>query len=245
MGEGYLRSVGLSAKECKNAGFSAEDCKGTGFSVKECKEVGFSAEECKQAGFTVNDLVHAKFPIADITSAFGLRKMSGKDDPERRVGARVLCERKMGKVKTLIPNLSTNPKSVGYMYFSISNDDGTTTMSMNEVNPPEKARSYSSVWDNNAVGTGHARSTLGSPQAWSAKENNTRQWMVIDLGRRVTVSGLVISGRGRSCQGQKVTRVKVFVGDSNRPGTAHQGTFQFSQCSDCGEYDCHTKNESE
>ena len=30
------------------------------------------------------------------------------------------------------------------------------------LDPPEDSRQYSSVWDNNAVGTGHARSTLGS-----------------------------------------------------------------------------------
>jgi hypothetical protein len=36
------------------------------------------------------------------------------------------------------------------------------------LNPTEANRSYSSVYLNDAVGTGNARSTLDSAQAWSA-----------------------------------------------------------------------------
>ena len=32
------------------------------------------------------------------------------------------------------------------------------------LDPPEDSRQYSSVWNNDAIGTGHARSTLGSAQ---------------------------------------------------------------------------------
>jgi len=39
------------------------------------------------------------------------------------------------------------------------------------VNPLEKDRSYSSVWAGDGIGTGHARSMIGSPQAWSAQHN--------------------------------------------------------------------------
>ena len=103
-----------------------------------------------------------------------------------------------------------------------------------DLNPPEASRSYSSVYVNNAIGTGHARSTLGSEQAWSAQHNNHDQWMVIDTGKQTFVFGVIVQGRGRSAQGQKVTRVAVSVGN------ARDGPW-----TECGEYDCHTSNEHE
>ena len=49
-----------------------------------------------------------------------------------------------------------------------------------EVNPPEEARRYSFVWNDDTPGTGHGRSCLGSPQAWSTRCNK-EQWCVLDL----------------------------------------------------------------
>jgi len=66
------------------------------------------------------------------------------------------------------------------------------------LNPPESARSYSSVWDNNRIGTGHARSKLDSVQAWSAGRNDGNQWMTIDLGSTQDVRGVVTQGRRTS-----------------------------------------------
>ena len=97
-----------------------------------------------------------------------------------------------------------------------------------DANPPESARSYSTVHGGNAIGTGHARSMLDSGQAWSAQHNNHDQWMVIDAGSSTTVRGIIVMGRGHSAQNQKVTRVRVHVSeDRNGPW------------SDCGEHDCH------
>ena len=62
-------------------------------------------------------------------------------------------------------------------------------------NPVENKRSYSSVHDNNAIGTGHAQSMLDSGQAWSAKTNAVDQWMQIDLGALKPVTGVVTQGR--------------------------------------------------
>ena len=60
---------------------------------------------------------------------------------------------------------------------------------------PENKRSYSSVWDNSPIGTGHARSTIDSPQAWSAKTNQPGEWIQFDLGQERTVAGTVIQPR--------------------------------------------------
>ena len=52
-----------------------------------------------------------------------------------------------------------------------------------EVNPLESSRSYSSVWGDDAVGTGHARSMLDSDQAWSAGSFSVgEEWMSIPGG---------------------------------------------------------------
>ena len=70
-------------------------------------------------------------------------------------------------------------------------------------NPPESARSYSSVWDNNAVGTGHAQSMLGSPLAWVAGvglADSFSEWMQIDLGKPMPVRGVVVQRRHDSDQ---------------------------------------------
>ncbi len=75
------------------------------------------------------------------------------------------------------------------------------------VNPAESARSYSSVWDNNAVGTGHARSMLDSAQAWSALTSTVGQYMTISLGSVQTVTGVVTQGRPQG--NQFVTSYKV------------------------------------
>jgi len=78
------------------------------------------------------------------------------------------------------------------------------------VNPPESARSYSSVYDNQRAGVGHARSMLGSGQAWSAAHNRKNEWMQIDLGAVRCVAGVVTNARGGiSHTYQRVTEYKV------------------------------------
>ncbi|CAK0892173.1 unnamed protein product, partial [Prorocentrum cordatum] len=82
------------------------------------------------------------------------------------------------------------------------------------VNEPENKRAYSSVWGNNKVGTGHARSTLDSYQAWSSRYNSIGQWMQMDLGATKTVRGVVTQGRWRSSQW--VTSYQVSVSEDGR-----------------------------
>merc|ERR1719356_1796341 len=67
--------------------------------------------------------------------------------------------------------------------------------SCSTLNKPENQRTYSSVWGNNKIGTGHARSALDSVQAWSSKGNSKGQWMQMDLGSTMKVSGVVTQGR--------------------------------------------------
>ena len=81
---------------------------------------------------------------------------------------------------------------------------------LEEFNPPEMYRSYSSVFADSATGTGHAQSMLDSPQAWSAAIPITgEQWMQIDLGAVLMVGGVVT--QGRSDVPDHVTRYRVEV----------------------------------
>ena len=71
--------------------------------------------------------------------------------------------------------------------------DETTSRLMN---PPELSRSYSSVYGNQLVGTGHARSMIDSAQAWSAGHTRNGEWLLLDLESDVFVGGLAMQGRG-------------------------------------------------
>ena len=88
-------------------------------------------------------------------------------------------------------------------------DQWTLGVIFQSVNPPEGDRTYSSVWRDNAIGTAHARSMLDSPQAWSARTNAAGQWMRIDAGEVVPVSGVRAQGRNGSASHQKVTAFTV------------------------------------
>ena len=79
----------------------------------------FRSKDCKEAGYSVEDIVLAGFSSSDIVRAFGLRKLEREDDSERRVGARVLCEGKLGKItKHQFSNYIWN-------FIQITYDDGT------------------------------------------------------------------------------------------------------------------------
>jgi len=60
---------------------------------------------------------------------------------------------------------------------------------------PESSRSYSTVWGGNAIGTGHAASTIDSSQAWSSQTNAVGQYMTIDLGEIKNVAGVAMQPR--------------------------------------------------
>ena len=65
------------------------------------------------------------------------------------------------------------------------------------VNPEEAAREYSSVLHSHPKGVGNARSSLDSDFVWVPQTNDAAEWMVIDLGKPETVSGVVTQGRWR------------------------------------------------
>ena len=94
---------------------------------------------------------------------------------------------------------------------------------------PETQRSYSSVYANQAIGTGHARSTIDSPQAWSAAHSNVHQHVTLDLGSAKKVAGVLTQGRTDCCN-QYVKSFKVdYSNDNSNWNNVDNGvTFQHS-----------------
>ena len=65
------------------------------------------------------------------------------------------------------------------------------------LNPPDIARSYSSVLSqktHGVLGRAFARSRLDSLQGWVPKESKPGEWIEIDLGRVTTICGIVSQG---------------------------------------------------
>ena len=127
--------------------YSAKDCKAAGYSAGDCKAAGYSAKDCEAAGYSLEDIVSA-FDLkgtSDIVRAFGLRKLERKDDSERRVGARVLCEGKLGKITEARDGNVWNLIKIAY-------DDGTKNKAMFGggylvfTNRPDWSGSTEDVW---------------------------------------------------------------------------------------------------
>jgi len=84
------------------------------------------------------------------------------------------------------------------------------TMRISTLDPPENSRTYSSVYGNNEIGTGHARSMITSQHGWSAKVNDMNQWMHLDAGSVVdSIDGLMVANRGDKQWSEVVTEIAV------------------------------------
>ena len=73
---------------------------------------------------------------------------------------------------------------------------------------PETLRSASSVYNGEAIGTGHGRGRLDSTQGWSSQHNTVGQWYQIDNGVVDTIMGIAIKGRNDHSQRVKTFKVQ-------------------------------------
>ena len=77
-------------------------------------------------------------------------------------------------------------------------------------NPPETSRSASSVYNDNAIGTGYGRGRLDSEQGWSTKNKVIGEWYQINNNRVAIISGISIHTRkDYSYNTQRVESFKV------------------------------------
>jgi hypothetical protein len=87
------------------------------------------------------------------------------------------------------------------------------------LDPDETSRSYSSVWNGDDIGTGHARSCLFSPQAWNSIIEDLTPWVILDAGKDIdSVAGIVVGSRRYhedSQVQQWVTKLSVDISNNN------------------------------
>ena len=74
---------------------------------------------------------------------------------------------------------------------------------------PDTSRSASSVYADDPIGTGYGKGSLGSIQAWSAKNNVIGEWYQIDNGKVGKISGIAMRGRANTDQWVKTFKVMV------------------------------------
>ena len=114
------------------------------------------------------------------------------------------------------------------------------------VNPPQSARSFSSVWTNQGKGATCNKSLLGTDAsygaAWCAGTSSVGQWMQMDLGSVKTVAGIVTQRRGDSNGSQYVSSVKVKVSSNGSVWSDVDGgnTFSNQFVHDSAHYQRHT-----
>merc|ERR1719460_2063311 len=95
------------------------------------------------------------------------------------------------------------------------NTAGVPAVPLYYSNPPESARTYSNIWENNKPGVRHGRSCLDGPQGWSALHKKAGEWMQIDMGKVLTVAGTVLQGRKDMNQYLKTYTVATSVDGKN------------------------------
>ena len=94
----------------------------------------------------------------------------------------------------------------------------------NILNPPEEKRSYSSIYGNNNIGTGHARSMLYSPQSWTPQSTIKGEYMTIDLEENKIVIGIITQGRQNKKQYVKTYKVSTSIDGINYNFITQTGT---------------------
>jgi len=113
-----------------------------------------------------------------------------------------------------IPNKDTNGNAIDYLEkhktkctnFKYEVEGANATRILKDT--PETSRSASSVYNGEAIGTGHGRGRLDSEQAWSSQHNTVGQWYQIDNGVVDTIMGIAIKGRNDHPQRVESFKVK-------------------------------------
>lgn len=116
-----------------------------------------------------------------------------------------------------IPNKDTDGNFIDYLKEHVGKCkdfkyvvEGTSTNSRVLKNPPDTSRSASSVYGDEAMGTGHGQGRLDSEKAWSAKNNQVGEWYQINYDRVAIISGISIQTRKDSPHNnQRVESFKV------------------------------------
>jgi len=106
-----------------------------------------------------------------------------------------------------------------------------TSCNQKSVNPAEASRTYSSILNSDAIGTGFARSMLDSPQAWCAAGSAPGgEWMTMDLGEQKWIRGVETQSRA-DVEAMHVLTYTVEHSSDGSKWLAIPGTMQGAQSS--------------
>mmetsp|Transcript_14545 Transcript_14545/g.25699 ORF Transcript_14545/g.25699 Transcript_14545/m.25699 type:complete len:885 (+) Transcript_14545:43-2697(+) len=106
-----------------------------------------------------------------------------------------------------------------------------TSCNQKSVNPAEASRTYSSILNSDAIGTGFARSMLDSPQAWCAAGSGPgAEWVTIDLGEQKWIRGVETRSRA-DVESMHVLTYTVEHSSDGSTWLAIPGTMQGAQSS--------------
>ena len=101
-------------------------------------------------------------------------------------------------------------------------------------NVPESQRSYSSIYQNSAIGKGYARSMLNSKLTWAAGSGTQGQYVQMDAGLEMELVGVATQGRAdwdqwvtaynvsTSTDGSTFTSVGSYTGNTDRSTIVHR-----------------------
>jgi hypothetical protein len=130
----------------------------------------------------------------------------------------------MGNTTTTMGNTTTTMGNTTTTKAPTTTTYPTIQLVENILNPPEEKRSYSSIYGNNNIGTGHARSMLYSPQSWTPQSTIKGEYMTIDLEENKTVIGTITQGRQDKKQYVKTYKVSTSIDGINYNFITQTGT---------------------
>ena len=122
-----------------------------------------------------------------------------------------------GSVLRLYNNNNGNNVPINYTFNSNVEQyiliDTNTNKVIDSYNALENKRTYSSVFENSAIGTRYAQSMLDSELTWASLTLNTSQYMTIELDNIISVSGVFT--QGSAGHNEWVTKFKVSFSTDN------------------------------
>ena len=198
-GETRYTSVHKGPVDAKHVFGTSDDPNGKQFTCDHCSEC--------EILHTVSDLHTDTFDYTFTATHVTVHRTGSNDigwgnEPGRLLSCRAAASVGADVVFTAAQGVSSGPGTLRKVSGGFNWNAGAVSNAFISDGwyQPEAVRSYSSVWVNDAIGTGHARSVLDSDQAWSAAYANKNQWMTIDIGSAVELTGVTTQGRHEAYQ---------------------------------------------
>ncbi len=95
-------------------------------------------------------------------------------------------------------------------------EDIDSSVSASTYNPTDLERSYSSIKNDSAPGSGYARSMLQSDAAWTPQSKTTSEWIELPVNDNTRVAAVLIQGRSDAANWVKTLRLSYEIAPGMR-----------------------------